>query len=208
MSDDDTATLPTRLSTSASCDGVIEDASIGLFTRFAKSIAPISGDRRSCRSLAPRSQANVSVPAIETTMNTANDAARDATLLSIAKRHTCFETLETRNRDSLDFHEVSAEGLRRALADAYEAGRAAATRDSGMRELLRRLPPDSAGLLAAMANTYRTTGGPHLDRRSVLGLTPEAVRETLDLAEADAAANSGEDARRLVADLKRSLGLA
>ena len=138
----------------------------------------------------------------------AADAARDALLLEIAKRHTCFETLETRNRDSLDFHEVNAEGLRRALVDAYEAGRAAATRDSGMRERLRRLPPDSAGLLAAMANTYRTTGGPHLDRRSVRGLSPEAVRETLDLAEADAAANSGDDAKRLVADLKRSLVLA
>jgi len=135
-------------------------------------------------------------------------ADRDGRLLAIAKRHTIFETLETRNRDSLDFHEVSAEGLRRALADAYEAGRAAATRDSGVRDRLLQLSPDSAGLLAAMANTYRTSGGPHLDRRSIRGLSPEAVRETLELAEADVTADGGDDARRLVADLKRSLGLA
>ncbi len=55
-----------------------------------------------------------------------HDTDLDALLLSIAKRHTCFETLETRNSDSLDFHEVSAEGLRRALVAAYEAGRAVA----------------------------------------------------------------------------------
>lgn len=59
------------------------------------------------------------------------DAERDALLLAIANRHTGFETLETRNRDSLDFHEVSAEGLRRALVDAYEAGRAAAIAAGG-----------------------------------------------------------------------------
>lgn len=32
------------------------------------------------------------------------------------------ETLETRNSDRLDFHEVSVWGLRRALLEAYTAG--------------------------------------------------------------------------------------
>lgn len=65
---------------------------------------------------------------METTMPSDTDA-RDALLLAIAKRHTGFETLATRNSDSLDFREVCAEGLRRALADAYEAGRAAESDD-------------------------------------------------------------------------------
>ena len=35
------------------------------------------------------------------------------------------ETLETRNSDSLDFHDVSVWQLRQALQAAYEAGRQA-----------------------------------------------------------------------------------
>jgi hypothetical protein len=33
-----------------------------------------------------------------------------------------FETLKTRNRDSLDFHEVSVGGVRRAFQAVYELG--------------------------------------------------------------------------------------
>lgn len=33
-----------------------------------------------------------------------------------------FETLETRNRDSLDFHEVSIAALKVALEESYNAG--------------------------------------------------------------------------------------
>jgi len=143
---------------------------------------------------------------METTMPSDTDA-RDALLLAIAKRHTDFETLATRNSDSLDFREVSAEGLRRALVDAYEAGLAEATRGMHLAARLERLLSGSANLLAAMANTYGTSGGPILDGRTVRSLSPEAVRETLELAEADAA-DSGEETRRLVSDLKRELGLA
>ena len=41
----------------------------------------------------------------------------------IAKKHCRVETLETRNRDSLDFHDVSVWGLKSALQAAFDAGR-------------------------------------------------------------------------------------
>jgi hypothetical protein len=47
----------------------------------------------------------------------------------IALDHLFIETLETRNSDRLDFHEVSAWGVKSALMAAYEAGRQAAKQD-------------------------------------------------------------------------------
>ncbi len=49
-----------------------------------------------------------------------------ATLLHIAQNELDIETLETRNSDSLDFHDLSVAAVKRALEAAYEAGRAAA----------------------------------------------------------------------------------
>lgn len=50
----------------------------------------------------------------------------DALFLEIAKRHfPSVETLETRNRDALDFHDVSVQSIKAALKAAYEAGKAA-----------------------------------------------------------------------------------
>jgi Family of unknown function (DUF6900) len=43
-------------------------------------------------------------------------------LEAIARRHLQMVTLETRNSDSLDFHDLSVWQLRRALAAAYNAG--------------------------------------------------------------------------------------
>jgi hypothetical protein len=40
--------------------------------------------------------------------------------------HLFIETLETRNSDRLDFHEVSVWGVKNALMAAYEVGRQAA----------------------------------------------------------------------------------
>jgi len=40
----------------------------------------------------------------------------------IALDHCFVETLEARNSDSLDFHDVSVWGLKSALQAAYEAG--------------------------------------------------------------------------------------
>lgn len=50
----------------------------------------------------------------------------DALFAAIAKEHLHLETLETRNSDSLDFHDVAVWGVKAALEAAYEAGKAAA----------------------------------------------------------------------------------
>ena len=47
---------------------------------------------------------------------------RDAVLTAIAQRVLDIETLETRDSDRLDFHEVSAATLRTALREAWMAG--------------------------------------------------------------------------------------
>ena len=52
-------------------------------------------------------------------------AQRDAVILEIAQRLFRLETLETRNRDRLDFHDVAVWALRAALEEAFEAGRRA-----------------------------------------------------------------------------------
>jgi len=49
----------------------------------------------------------------------------EARLLEIAQRHFFVETLETRNRDRLDFHDVAVWAMRAALEEAFEAGRRA-----------------------------------------------------------------------------------
>ena len=46
----------------------------------------------------------------------------DTRLTRIAQQHLRIETLESRHRDSLDFHEVSVLELRYALEAAYRAG--------------------------------------------------------------------------------------
>ncbi len=40
----------------------------------------------------------------------------------IAQKHLLIDTLETRNSDSLDFHDVSVWGVRSALEAAFQAG--------------------------------------------------------------------------------------
>ena len=48
---------------------------------------------------------------------------RDTTLADIAAKHLHLETLETRNSDSLDFHDMAVWSIKAALEAAYEAGR-------------------------------------------------------------------------------------
>jgi len=57
-----------------------------------------------------------------------NDTTNTAQLfLEIAMRHMpSVETLETRNRDALDFQDVAVWSIRNSLAEAYAAGQAAA----------------------------------------------------------------------------------
>lgn len=62
-------------------------------------------------------------------MNLPNLPATDTLLTDIAQRHFYgLETLETRNRDALDFHDVAVWAIRSALEEAYSAGLAAATK--------------------------------------------------------------------------------
>ena len=59
-------------------------------------------------------------------MTTKIDAPSETLLLEIATKHFYLETLETRNSDSLDFHDVSVWSIRAALEAAFAAGQAAA----------------------------------------------------------------------------------
>lgn len=49
----------------------------------------------------------------------------DQLLAEIAKKHLNIETLETRNSDSFDFHDVAVWSLKDALEAAYESGQQA-----------------------------------------------------------------------------------
>ena len=49
----------------------------------------------------------------------------DALLTRIAQEHLLIDTLETRNSDSLDFHDVGVWCVKSALMAAYQAGLAA-----------------------------------------------------------------------------------
>ena len=53
----------------------------------------------------------------------------DQQMQQIALDHLFIETMETRNSDRMDFHEVSVWGVKSALMAAYEAGRQAAKQD-------------------------------------------------------------------------------
>jgi hypothetical protein len=48
---------------------------------------------------------------------------RDQALSEIATKNLDLETLDTRNSDRLDFHEISVWQIKKALEAAYAAGR-------------------------------------------------------------------------------------
>ena len=48
--------------------------------------------------------------------------APEALLHDLARRHFGVDVLETRNSDSLDFHQVAVWSIRAALEEAYRAG--------------------------------------------------------------------------------------
>ena len=61
-----------------------------------------------------------------TAKNIPAKAPNEALLLEIAAKHFhSIETLETRNSDRLDFHDVAVWAIRAALEAAYAAGQAA-----------------------------------------------------------------------------------
>jgi hypothetical protein len=51
-----------------------------------------------------------------------DNQARDQQLQKIAEVHLFIATLETRNSDRLDFHDVSVWAVKAALQAAFEAG--------------------------------------------------------------------------------------
>jgi len=51
-----------------------------------------------------------------------NTDLRDRKILALAQEHLSIETLDTRNRDSLDFYDVSVWSVKSALEAAYLAG--------------------------------------------------------------------------------------
>ena len=62
-------------------------------------------------------------------MTTKTIPASEALLLEIAQKHfPDLETLEARNSDGLDFHDVAVWAIRDALEAVYAAGQAAAKR--------------------------------------------------------------------------------
>lgn len=50
------------------------------------------------------------------------------TLTQIAKKELCLETLETRNNDSQDFHDLAVWEIKAALDAAYKAGQQSANK--------------------------------------------------------------------------------
>jgi len=63
-----------------------------------------------------------------TQANEAPAATSEALLLEITRRNFFVETLETRDGDGLDFHEVAVWAMRAALQEAYAVGLTAAQR--------------------------------------------------------------------------------
>ena len=66
----------------------------------------------------------------KTASKTATKAAqqRDQLLAQIALDHLFIETLQTRNSDRLDFHDVSVWAVQSALMAAYQAGQSTAAK--------------------------------------------------------------------------------
>jgi len=60
---------------------------------------------------------------------TAIQAQVDELIADLAKQHFFVETLETRNRDRLDFHSVAVWNIKAALEAAYNAGLAQGRRE-------------------------------------------------------------------------------
>lgn len=76
----------------------------------------------------------------------------DAIIAEIARKQLRIETLETRNADSLDFHDISVWGLRAALLSAYAAGRQSARRKPRVIETSRK---EGSSYRAAIEASYQ-----------------------------------------------------
>jgi hypothetical protein len=81
----------------------------------------------------------------------------DHILTDIARQHLGIATLDPRNADSLDFHDVSVWGVKNALLHAYEAGVNATSENPGVIQRQRTSSPmfHTPGLLRALLAACR-----------------------------------------------------
>jgi hypothetical protein len=96
----------------------------------------------------------------------------DQILPAIAKQHLGIPTLERRNSDRLDFHDVAVWGVKAALQAAFDAGAASAgikattpTTESIQKQLTSSDLFHTPGLFRALQNDYRIKGKPR--RRAI-----------------------------------------
>lgn len=108
------------------------DAASAANAPFAESVPNLSVIQSSKRTLVFAAEQRVHADIIHTTAGHEMNKV-DALLTQIAQRILRIETLESRHRDSLDFHEVSVWELRDALEAAYNAGieQGRKTKDAG-----------------------------------------------------------------------------
>jgi hypothetical protein len=112
----------------------------------------------------------------------------------IAREHLNIPTLQTRNSDSLDFHDVSVWGVKNALRHAYQAGVNASAQNP--RHIEKQLTSSAMfhtpGLFRALQNDYRIKGktrlhaiktlsdGYGLSREEAAGLLSGAIQSEID----------------------------
>ena len=112
----------------------------------------------------------------------------------IAREHLNIPTLETRNSDSLDFHDVSVCGVKNALSHAYQAGVNASAENPRLieKQLTSSAMFHTPGLFRALQNDYRVNGKPRLhaiktlsngyglSREEAAGLLSGAIKSEID----------------------------
>ena len=112
----------------------------------------------------------------------------------IAREHLGIATLETRHRDSLDFHDVSVWGVKNALSHAYQAGVNASSENPRLieKQLTSNGMFHTPGLFRALQNDYRVNGKPRLhaiktlsngyglSREEAAGLLSGAIKSEID----------------------------
>jgi len=111
-------------------------------------------------------------------MTNADKRKMKRTAERLARQHLSIETLDARNSDSLDFHEVSVWSLRDALEAAYAAGHQAAAdatkkkdedpKDALAEAIRQALTPHAVALIAAKCQPRYAKGeaGERAERES------------------------------------------
>ena len=118
----------------------------------------------------------------------------DQSLTAIASEHLGIATLEARNSDRLDFHDVSVWGVKNALRHAYQAGMEAKPEHPGLigKQLTSNGMFHTPGVFRALRNDYRVSGKPRrhaiktlmngygLSRAEAVGLLSGAIASEID----------------------------